>query len=411
MVAGTVDALHVGMTSLLRLGCLLSTVVVAAGCASAGDEEHETSANDITASAEPTPACALPYWDWAQHRLEPMLGDPNVSEADLMKEVAAHPPMGETVNTYSACWYPLFAKYFVGDGLAQLGQAYTTFIDRSSPDFRSLAAYEKNVAMNAKTARNAKALLALKPATMTPTDMMTWTSLYGAAQSAIVRPVGLPSLHFYEDVVEDEWVIDAEEAAYLDVIEASRAEPSRDGVYGRWFDGFKTWTFGPALPSSRSFVFNLTWEPGAEGDDYGLAGVQIDQGTPVLPAPVASFLERFEKTAPRAVGADDAAAWMNMYYARGLRAIADLPQGEPLVTKTDLLALDVLERVKPATLEGAHSYETWADLMQLAADQDASWAARFQKVEPCVRAPDLDAANQAHADKVASRPPPHLCRE
>ena len=119
--------------------------------------------------------------------------------------------------------------------------------------------------------------------------------------------------------------------------------------------------------------------------------------------------------AASALGENDSASWMSLYNARALRAIGDLSQNQPLLTKTDILALDVLEGAKPAKLRGAFPYQSWLDLYVLAAGQrDGAWATRIARLEPCLDVPDLAAAQDKFTLETAALASPaiaapHVC--
>jgi hypothetical protein len=220
--------------------------------------------------------------------------------------------MGETKHTYAICWTYLFNKHFFGPAARRVYQAHSTYLDRKSPDYTSYRAYLANVTMTPEIRRNAHAILALRPHGMGPTDESAWSMSYGMFLGWFVRPVGIPGLDSdYPDPVEKEWVVGEREREYLGVLEAAQAPSARDGVYAAWFDGFRRWVLGPPpSPNSNSFVFDLVWEPGTDGNTHGLAGVVLVDGRPTIPPRVRAFLDRYEKTMPRAIGREDSTAWM-----------------------------------------------------------------------------------------------------
>ena len=403
-------------------GLVVLAASVLAGCSGSASDGSSTSEAAYTGDASGTPeaACSLRYWDWVLNKLQPQLARPiaEVSDEQMTAFVAARPPSEDTENSYSICWTPIFDKHFYAPAMMALHGAGVTFVDQHSPDYRSYEAYKAHVAMTPELRRNAKALLALRPATMSPTDASIWMSTYGDVLAESIRPVGVPGPLQYEGVVEPEWVVTDDESEYLTVVEQARAAPSKDGVYSECMASFKRWMFGPSPAVSRSFVFNVLWEPGSDGDTYGLAGLQTANGVPFLPAPVKSFVKRLESNLPPAIGSNDSSAWMIAYNGRAIRALGDLSQDQPLLTQTDVLALDLLEEAKPARLRGAFAYSTWLDLYVLAASaqRDASWTTRIAPLEPCLDAPDLAAAQTTFAtkaDALASHPiaAPHVCAE
>ncbi len=398
----------------------LATVALAGCSAKSNDGSSTTSDSAFTENEAATPnaACSLRYWGWVLDELEPQLEKSiaEVSDEQMTALVAMHPPMEETRNTYSACWTPVFDKYVYAAGVGALHQADVDFVFQGGPGYRDYARYKAKVAMTPELRRNAKALPALKPEAMTATDTSTWMNAYSDALAEVIHPVGVPGLMMYEDVVEPEWVITDDEAEYLTLFENAGAKPSKDGVYSEWMPYFSKWVFGPPPVVTRSFVFNVVWEPAYGSDSFGLSGLVVDNsGTPYLPAPVQSFIARLKSTMPAPLGSDDSAGWMIPYHGRFLRALGDLSQSEPLLTKTDTLALDVLEGVKPAQLRGAFTYETWLDGAVLAAGQsDASWSTRIGGLEPCLDAPDLAGAQDKFTTKTApltnnTIPAPHAC--
>jgi hypothetical protein len=67
-----------------------------------------------------------------------------------------------------------------------------------------------------------------------------------------------------------------------------------------------------------------------------------------------------------------------------------------MLTDTDLLALDVLEEVKPAELRGLFPYRSWLDMFELQeVRRDAAWRKRILGVKPCVAAGELGEAKTA----------------
>lgn len=357
---------------------------------SASSEDAASSSSEVN-EAPANAACSLDYWKWWLDELKPMLAKPigEVSEADMNAFVAKHPPMAETKDTYAVCYQPMFAETFYGPSAFKIHQARVDFLDHTKPSYRSLAAYESSIAMTPESKRNAKAILALKPSTMSASDTQTWAFTYDSLLAEVIEPIGVPGPLMYEDVVQDEWVIDANEAEYLAIVEQAASAPQGDGSYREWFESTKGWILGPPMPASNSFVFHLAWEPGSSAVWYqGLEGVKMVGAQPTIPPLVQSFLDRRKQTQPKAFGEQDSSAWMSWYSARGLRTIGDLAQKEPLLTNTDTLALDVLESVKPDRLCGAFARKTWADLMELANRQaDHQWSARFAKVEPAATCP------------------------
>ena len=410
-LAGLASSALVGFVAVVGLG----------GCSGPATDSSSTSEAAYTGDTGATPeaACSLRYWRWVLNELEPQLARPiaDVSDEQMTTFLATRPPSEDTVNSYGVCWTPMFDKHFFAPAAMALHGASVTFVDRQSPDYRSYAAYKTHVAMTPELRRNAKALLALRPATMTPNDASIWMSTYGNVLAEVIRPVGLPGPLQYEGIEEPEWLITDAESEYVTVFEQARAAPSKDGAYGEWMADFGRWVLGPPPAVSRSFVFNLLWEPGSDGDTYGLAGVTTAGGVPVLPPLVQGFVKRLVNAAPPALGENDSAQWMSLYNGRALRAIGDLSQDQPLLTKTDILALDVLESARPATLRGAFPYETWLDLYVLAAGQrDGAWATRVAALEPCLDAPDLAAAQEKFTTKTAAlaRPAivaPHVCAD
>jgi hypothetical protein len=403
------------------------TLVAAAlgvGACSASSTGSASSSNSAITDDAGAPlaegACSQAYWTWVLHTLEPQMARSisEVPESDLMGLVADHPDPKNTADGYSVCWAPLFSQYVVGNALYALHKASVDFGDSSSPSYRSYPLYLSNIAMTPELRRNARAILALRPATMSPTDSDLWMSTYSDVIAETIHPVGIPGLLQYEDVVEPEWVISAPESDYLSMVEQAQAAPSKDGVYGEWMPDFGRWLFGPPPAVSRSFVFNAPWEAAtqAESDSYGLAGIQLDgNGVPVLPAAVQSFVTRIAATMPSAVGSDDTGSWWAVYNGRALRALGDLAQNQPIVTQTDALALGVLESVKPANPAGLFGYQTWLDLMVVASSQsDVSWSRRFMGLEPCLDASDLATASASFTAKGQTVPglsPPHVCAE
>ena len=359
------------------------------------------SADSEDSGASSQGACSLEYWHWVLNTLEPQLARPatEVSDADLTALVAKHPDPAYTKDGYGVCWAPLFNQYFTGNALYTLHNANTIFVDQKSPDYRSYPRYLANITMSDEVRRNAKALLALRPATMQPTDSDIWASTYSDVLAESIHPVGIPGLMEYDDVVEAEWVLSTPEQDYLAVVEGARADAGADGVYGEWIANYGKWIFGPPPAVTRSFVFNLPWEPGAESDSYGLSGVVLDNGDPMMPAPVSTFVDRLKATAPTPIGSEDTGAWWAIYNGRALRAMGDLSQNQPVLTKTDILALDVMESVEPAAPRGLFAYQTWQSLMTVAASiDDDQWTKRFAALEPCVDASDLaDAGGSAKA--------------
>jgi hypothetical protein len=405
--------------SLAGLAVLASSALV--GCSGGAGDSSSTSEAAYTGDAGATPeaACSLRYWGWVLHELEPQLARPiaEVSDAQMTALLATRPPSEDTVNSYGVCWTPMFDKHFYVPAVMALHGAGAAFVNRMSPDYRSYAAYKTHVAMTPELRRNAKALVALRPATMTPSDASIWMSTYGDVLAEVIRPVAVPGPLQYEGVEEPEWVITDAESEYVAVVEQARAAPSKDGAYGEWMTDFGRWVLGPPPAISRSFVFNLLWEPGSDGDTYGLAGVQTAGGVPFLPPLVQGFVKRLASAAPPALGENDSASWMSLYDGRALRAIGNLSQNEPLVMKTDALALDVLESVRPAKLRGAFPYETWLELYVIAAGQrDGAWATRIAPLEPCLDAPDLAAAQEKFTTKTAALASPaitapHVCAD
>lgn len=399
------------------LAALASSALV--GCSAGASDASSTSEAAYTGDAGATPeaACSLRYWSWVLNELQPQLARPiaEVSDAQMTALLATRPPSEDTVNSYGVCWAPIFDKHFFAPAAMALHGAGVTFVDRQSPDYRSYAAYKTHVVMTPELRRNAKALLALRPATMSPSDARTWMFTYDNVLAEVIRPVGLPGPLQYEGIVEPEWVITDAESEYVTVVERARAAPSKDGAYGEWMADFGRWVLGPPPAVSRSFVFNLLWEPGSDGNTYGLAGVQTAGGVPSIPPPVQAFVKRLESAAPPALGENDSASWMSLYNARALRAIGDLSQNQPLLTKTDILALDVLEGAKPAKLRGAFPYQSWLDLYVLAAGQrDGAWATRIARLEPCLDVPDLAAAQDKFTIETAALASPaiaapHVC--
>lgn len=403
----------------MRFSCLAVLATVAGvsllGCSSAPADSASEADGNLTEHS-PDAACSLTYWKWVEDTLEPAFARPieQLSNERMMELVAKHPPQEETPQTYSVCWAPLFAKHFVGDALYRLHQANLAFVDPSSPSYRSRDRYLENAAMSPQVLRNANAVLALRPATMDRSDMSVWFSTYDTFLGEMVHPLAIPGPLAYEPetVVENEWELDASESPYLSIVERARAEPSKDGVYAEWLKGYRSWVFGPPPAVTRSYVFNLIWEPSPDSDSYGLSGIQMNGDTPFVPSLVQAFVDRLRSTMPKAIGRDDSAAWMSAYYARGLRTLGNLPQNQPMVTKTDALALDFLEHVKPPELRGLFSYQSWIDLQTLAYSRDDhSWAERFARAEPCVDEADLAVAKQSYTDKKASSeiPAPHVC--
>jgi hypothetical protein len=408
-----------GFAGLAGLAVLAGSVL--AGCSGGAGDSSSTSEAAYTddASATPEAACSLQYWAWVLNDLQPQLARPiaEVSDAQMTAFLATRPPPADTVHSYGVCWTPMFDTHFFAPAAMALHGAGVTFLDRMSPDYLSYAAYKAHVAMTPELRRNAKALLALRPATMTPNDASIWMSTYGNVLAEVIRPVAVPGTLQYEGIQEPEWVITDAESEYLTVVEQARAAPSRDGAYAEWMSDFGRWVLGPPPAVSRSFVFNLLWEPGANGDTYGLSGVVAAGGVPVMPPLVQAFVKRLANAAPPALGESDSASWMSVYNGRALRALGDLPQNEPLLTKTDILALDVLESARPATLRGAFPYETWLDLYVIAAGQrDDAWATRIAALEPCLDAPDLAAAQEKLTTKTAALASPaiaapHVCAD
>jgi hypothetical protein len=410
-------------TAAAGVGSALATFALL-GCSGASDNASSATSEaaytgDAGADASPRAACSLGYWDWVLHTLEPQLEKPitEVSDAQMTALVAAHPPAEENKYAYSACWTPVFDKYVYAAGVGALHKADVDFVFRGGLDHRDYARYKAKVAMTPELRRNAKALLALKPATMTPSDVGAWMTAYSDTLAEVIHPVGIPGPQMYEGVVEAEWVITDDEAEYLTVMEKAVARPSKDGVYSEWVPYFQKWLFGPPpSAASRSFVFNLPFEQGATGDSYGLAGVSAAGGTASMPPNVNRFVDRLKSSMPLAIGDSDSARWFSFYNARALRAIGDLPQNEPLLTSTDILALDILEAVKPAKLQGSFTYGSWLDLYVIAAgEHDPAWATRIARAEPCVAASELVAAQQTFAMKTGSlrRPiaAPHVCAD
>lgn len=385
---------------LLGLAALGSLPLTA--CSNTADDatsnQSAVSEGDGTSNA---PACSLTYWNWVLHELQPRMDRPigEVSEERLMEMVASHPAAQYTANGYGTCWAPIFDKYFFASAATRLHDARVSFLDANSASYRSRDLYVTNATMTPEIRRNAKALLALLPSTMRPTDVDSRLVAYDTLLAEAIEPLGIPSLHAYENVVEDEWVIDDAEAEYLAVVEKSLPAPSEDGVYGEWIRDYGKWLFGPPPAMTRSFVFNLAWEPGASSDDYGLGGIAMQGATPSVPGVVTSFLGHLKSTTPEALGNRDSAAWMSLYNARALRALGDLSQQQPMLTNTDTLALDMFEDVRPSTLRGLDTYRIWIGLEAIAAGQaDSSWSERFAALEPCVDSADLEAANQARSD-------------
>jgi hypothetical protein len=139
-------------------------------------------------------------------------------------------------------------------------------------------------------------------------------------------------------------------------------------------------------------------------------------GTASMPPNVQRFVDRLKSSMPLAIGDSDSARWFSFYNGRALRAIGDLPQNQPMLTSTDILALDVLEAVMPAKLRGSFTYGSWLDLYVIAASEhDPAWATRIAGVEPCVEASELVAVQQTFAMKTVSlrRPiaSPHVCAD
>lgn len=409
----------VSLRLLFPLAALVTCASLAA-CSAPASSDSATSDSAYTGdpSASPQAACSLRYWGWVLNELQPQLARPiaELSDEQMTSFVAAHPPMEETAHTYSACWTPIFDKYVYAVGAVALHQADVDFVNQAGPDYKSYPRYLAKVAMTPELRRNAKALLALKPQTMSPTDVSTWSTAYDSIAAEVIRPVGIPGPLQYEGVVEPEWTITDAESEYLAVMESARAEPSKDGVYGEWVRDFGKWVFGPPPAVTRSFVFNVAWEPGYDGSGYGLEGLRLENGVPTLPPPVQSFVKRIASARPAALGESDTAAWMSIYNGRAIRALGDLSQRQPVLTQTDALALDVLESVEPAQLRGAFPYGTWLDLMVLAtkADGGAAWLDRFAHQEPCLDAGELPVAQDSFTAKTAglagsSIAAPHAC--
>jgi hypothetical protein len=408
-------------SGLVAVGALAALAAVGCSANADGSGSSTSEAADTGgAAATPEAACSLRYWDWVLDELEPQLARPitELSDEQMTAFVATRPPQEDTANSYSVCWTPIFDKHFYAPAVMALHGAGVTFVNQQSPDYRSYPRYLASVAMTPELRRNAKALLALRPATMSPSDASIWMSTYGDVVAEVIRPVGVPGPDEYEGVVEPEWVITDAEAEYLAVVEQARAAPSKDGAYQEWMADFARWIFGPSPAVSRSFVFNVLWEPGSNGDTYGLAGLVTVNGVPTLPPVVQGFVKRLESTMPPAIGSNDSAAWMIAYNGPAIRALADLSQNQPLLTQTDTLALDLLEGVKPATLRGSFSYGTWLELYVLAAggQRDASWSTRIARLEPCLDASDLAAAQETFVTKTAplaspAIAAPHVCAD
>ncbi len=407
------------------VAALLGTFALAAcaltGCSGSAGDGSSTSDSAYTGDEGSTPqaACSLRYWDWVLHTLEPQLARSidEVSDEQMTALVATHPPAEETKTSYAVCWTPIFDQFVYAPAAKALHDASVTFIDQRSPDFKSYDRYKANIAMTPELRRNAKALLALRPAKMQPSDVGTWLTAYDSIIAETIRPVGIPGLMMYEDVVEPEWVISAGEAEYLALMEKAGAAPVGDGVYGEWVRNFSKWVLGPPPAVTRSFVFNVPWEAAADNDWYGLSGLRVENGVPTFVPEAQSFVKRLAATQPASIGEQDSSAWMSIYNGRAIRALGDVSQNQPLVTQTDAMALDVLESVKPTVVRGAFTYETWLDLYVLAAGQsDDTFVKRIAKVEPCLDAPDLAAAQAKFTDKTAnlsnaSIQAPHVCAE
>lgn len=411
--------LHVAASlgSALSLSLALASV---SGCSSNVDGDSGTDQGAATAATDSGAACSSDYWKWTLNTLAPNFARPasEVSEDALMAIVANHPSAEENEDTYGICWQPIFAKYFIGDALYRLHTAGVTYLDPNSPGHLSLPKYQENVAMTPELRRNAKALIALRPSTLKPTDTDTWLATYDTFLAEAIRPVATPGPYFYEDVKEAEWVVDQPEQEYLAVVEAALSKPSADGVYGFWIEDYAKWLFGPPPSATLSFVFNVEWEPGKSGSDYGLTGLVLSaSGQPYLPDPVQAFLKRFQSVMPASLGPSDSASWFTKYHARMIRTIADLPQDQPVLTATDSLALDLLTQVKPTRLMGLFSYQSWADLVNLAKTRpEARWMDRLVPLEPCVPSADLDAATKTFSEQIATSggttvAPPHACQE
>lgn len=375
---------------------------------------------DVTDSGS---ACSQAYWDWLNQTYLPMLDRPptEVSDADLASAAALRPPSQDTEYSYGVCWLPAFLKYFYGPASVRLHQAHAIYLDRGSADYERYDRFLANSELTSEIRRNGKALLALRPAKTDREGFATWLSAYDDLLWAVVEPVGMPGLRAYENVSEEGWVVNVQEAAYLDLMQAARAEPTNQGAFDQWMHSFKGWLFGPPPNSGIAIVFNLPWEPGADMvSTYAPEGVAIYQCTSTLPGQpnpypdcsrngepflkdaVRSFVTRIEGARPAARSADDCAAWTNIYFARVLRALGDRAQHEPTIDGTDKLALALLEEVMPRPLFGLFPYESWLDLYAMPdVLSDAVWRARLMQAKPCVYESDLPAAKERFQQTVA----------
>ena len=373
----------------MRFLILVIASPILLACSPAEPSATASTSNELT---DAPAACAPEYWSWYQRELQPAFERPigELSEAQMDALVATHPPIGETKHTYGGCWQPMLMQGFFVQAMARLHEARVGFAFAESPTYRSLPDYEKAVVMTPEMRRNARAVLMLKPSTMSPTDVSLWVNAYDAILAPAIEPVGVPGLYMYMDVKEEEWILSDADAEYLAILEAAASPSVEDGGYREWFDSTVGWILGPPPMASSSFVFRLAWEQSSSAMHYdGLEGVVIVDGAPVIPAAVQAFLDRRRRTMPAANGDLDSSAWMSWYRARGLRLIGDLSQNVPQVTKTDFLALDVLESMRPAKLRGAFAHESWADLVKLAKDHERpELVTRFEAFEPCVDACD-----------------------
>jgi len=201
--------------------------------------------------------------------------------------------------------------------------------------------------------------------------MKDWLDLHRVYAELVLSP--LPDLALIGQT-EGYWTLNAGEAAFLDLVAESRPPQSHEGAYASWMEAYgDVLTHGVSLDQEDDFRAGVP--------RLGCLDAEV------APCGRERVLDRFAALAPTAAGEEDNEQWM---WELALWAPLTASAGALYEADTQR-QLDRVDRVRPARLRGARSYQVWLSTVADTAGDPAVLDHSVMPAKPCVEGTAGDA--------------------
>jgi hypothetical protein len=269
-------------------------------------------------------------------------------------------------------------------------------------------AYLTSTAVTDQTRFATKAVVAARPTISAAAfEMMTWLEFYAVHLENVLTPLWDRSI---QTMIENQWILNAGEAEFLDLVAQTRPFSVRDGAFGAWIRAYDE------LLRNGSQAADTT-------DDYRPADARLGcldwEGTPLagsIPTITEAcqrdlVLDRFRALKPNALGVADSEQWMGTLWLWAALAATSGPD----TVANDTKQLARIDGVRPFRVKGVAAYKLWLEIIHDAASNTAVLDGSVLPAEACAgtEADELYAAflpdHLSLPPYVISRAAPNAC--